>query len=117
MWRSPQTYGQEPASPDVLAMEYDDMMQRKKNLLPLSNTLALLSYVAAESATEAVIASDKRLSKLTEEEQLAMRMQNVALSAAVTESVIGHLLQSGILVYGEPPNEFLGRETGNRSGD
>lgn len=115
MWQQSVKYGQEPASPDVLRKEYEDMMVRKRGLLPLGGTLALMCYVAAESATEAIIASDEKLSKLTDDERTSVRMQNVALSSAVTESVIGHLLQSGILVYGDPPNEFLGTEAGSNS--
>lgn len=113
MWQSSVKYGQEPASPDVLRREYEDMLKRKRALLPMSGQLALMCYVAAESATEAVFASDDKFSKLSDDEKISVRMQNVALSSAVTETVIGHLLQSGILVYGEPPNEFLGTEVGD----
>jgi hypothetical protein len=115
MWQQSVKYGQSPASPDVLRREYEDMLKRKRNLLPIGGQLALMCYVAAESATEAVFASDDKFSQLSDDEKVSVRMQNVAMSSAVTESVIGHLLQSGILVYGEPPNEFLGTEVGDDS--
>lgn len=100
MWQHPEQYGESPASPDVLAKEYAEMVKRKNGLLPISHPLSLFCYIAAESATDAILAGDESLSELSDDDKMRLRMQNVQLSSAVTETVIGHLLQAGLIKYG-----------------
>jgi hypothetical protein len=100
MWRESVKYGQNPASPDVLHKEYEDMMERRGMLEPLSHNLPMLCYIAAESATEAIMAADDSFSLLSDEERMIFRMKNVQLGSIITSSVIGHLLQAGALSYG-----------------
>jgi hypothetical protein len=100
MWNYSEKYGQNPASPDVLHREYLDMVERKNLLLPLSNALPLLCYIAAESATEAIIASDESFAGISDEDRMKFRMQNVQLGSVITESVVSHLIQNGLIKYG-----------------
>lgn len=100
MWNHSEKYGQSPASPDVLAREFEDMTERKSMLLPLGQSLPLLCYIAAESATEAIMASDPNFSELSDDDRMRFRMQNVQLGSVITESVLGHLIQNGLIHLG-----------------
>lgn len=100
MWNSSEKYGQNPASPDVLNAEYEEMMKRHNSLTPFGGSLPLLCYIAAESASQIVMASDSRYDEIPEEEKMKFRAHNVQLGSAVASSVIGHMIQSGLLHYG-----------------
>lgn len=101
MWNDAEKFGENPASPEVMEKEYADMIRRKDKLLPIGAAISLFCYIAAESATEAILLGDESLSDITEDDKLRLRMQNVQLSSAVTESVLGHLFQAGLITYGE----------------
>jgi hypothetical protein len=107
MQNDPGKYGQQPASIDVLEAEAREMWDRKNSLLPFGRDLHLLCYMAAESASLALIHSEEELKALPDEERLKFRVHNVKLGTAIAESVVSHMLQKGLVKYGDH-NEFLG---------
>lgn len=109
MQNEPVKYGQQPASPDVLDAEAKEMWVRKHSMLPFGMDFSLLCYMAAESASLALIKNDETLSELPEEDKLKFRIHNVKLGTAIAESVVSHMLQKGLIQYGET-DEFLGKQ-------
>lgn len=107
MQAEPQKYGQQPASVDVLEAEAREMYTRKHSMLPFGMDFSLLCYMAAESASLALIKSDDDMINLPDEEKLKFRIHNVKLGTAIAETVVSHMLQKGLIQYGET-NEFLG---------
>lgn len=109
MQNEPAKYGQQPASLDVLEAEAKEMWARKHSMLPFGMDFSLLCYVAAESASLALIKHDVSMGDLPDEEKLKFRIHNVKLGTAIAESVVSHMLQKGLIKYGEI-DEFLGTE-------
>lgn len=110
MHNEPGKYGQQPASPDVLEAEAKEMWTRKHSMLPFGLDFSLLCYMAAESASLALIRNDDTLNELPDDEQLKFRIHNVKLGTAIAETVVSHMLQKGLITYGET-DEFLGEQT------
>lgn len=110
MQDEPVRFGQHPASPDVLEAEAWEMRARKQSMLPFGMDFSLLCYMAAESASLALIRSDKAMEDLPDEEKLKFRIHNVKLGTAIAESVVSHMLQKGLIKYGDT-DEFLGEQT------
>lgn len=96
----PEKFGQVPASPDVLQMEFNDMARRQQSLLPLGLSLDIACRTAAEAATIVFLATDPRAENYTEEEKLQRLTDNVRASDAVAKSVLAHFISTGILHYG-----------------
>jgi hypothetical protein len=105
----PQKYGQQPASLDVLEAEAKEMYDRKHSMLPFGMDFSLLCYMAAESASLALIKNDEDMTALPDEDKLKFRIHNVKLGTAIAETVVSHMLQKGLIQYGDT-NEFLGTE-------
>jgi len=98
--KHPEKFGQNPASEDVLNMEYREMLQRKTAVERLGYNLPLLTQVAVETASQVLLATEPGLSHLTEEGKLGFRMQNARVASVVTDTVVSHLLQGGIINFG-----------------
>jgi hypothetical protein len=96
----PERFGQVPASPDVLEVEFNEMALRKQSLLPLGLSLDIACRTAAEAATMVSLATDKSAGELSEEDKMKYLANNVRISEAVTRSVISHFISTGILQYG-----------------
>jgi hypothetical protein len=105
----PQRFGQQPASLDVLEAEAKEMYDRKHSMLPFGLDFSLLCYMAAETASVALINNDEMLNELPDEERLKFRIHNVKLGTAIAETVVSHMLQKGLIKYGET-DEFLGEQ-------
>ena len=71
---------------------------------------SLLCYMAAETASLALIRNDEDMLRLPDEERLKFRMHNVKLGTAIAETVVSHMLQKGLITYGDT-DEFLGEQT------
>jgi hypothetical protein len=106
----PYKYGQNPASMDVLEAEAQEMWTRKHSMLPFGMDFSLLCYMAAESASLALIRSDAAMEQLPDEKKLEFRTHNVKLGTAIAEAVVSHMLQKGLIKYGEA-DEFLAEQT------
>ena len=104
----PTKYGQHPASMDVLEAEAQEMWARKHSMLPFGMDFSLLCYMAAESASLALIRADDMMNSLPDDEKLKFRIHNVKLGTAIAEAVVSHMLQKGLITYGET-DEFLGK--------
>ena len=96
-------FGMAPASPEVFDKEFEEMIRRKYSLLPIRDRLSLMCYIAAESASHALMTGDKKYSEMTPEDKLQFRLHNVSLASVVADSVISHMLQDGSLHYGGHP--------------
>ena len=96
----PEKFGQVPASPDVLQMEFNDMATRHQSLMPLGLSLDIACRTAAEAATMVALATDPRHENITEEEKLQLFTDNVRISDAVAKSVMAHFISTGVLHYG-----------------
>jgi hypothetical protein len=96
----PMKYGQNPASQDVIDKEYEEMIVRKSAITALGYQLPLLCHVAVESASQVLMASDPHWEFISPEDKLKFRMHNSKVATAVTESVISHLLQGGLIHIG-----------------
>jgi hypothetical protein len=100
---NPTDFHQQPASPDVMEAEYRDLILRQNSLMYLNPNLSMMCYIAAESATEALLKLDPRYKEMPEEEILQFRAHNVNMGAAIVGSVLGQMLQSGLLHIGGTP--------------
>jgi len=101
-------YGQNPASMDVLEAEAKEFWRRKYSLSPLGMDFQLLCYIASQSASSALLMSEGLNETLSYEDQMKFRVSNLKVGVAIAESVVGHLLQKGLIQYGAR-NEFLGQ--------
>lgn len=93
--------GQHPASQDVLEAEANEMWARKRSLLPFGQDFPLLCYVAAEAASTAILTGDDNLGSMSESDKTLFREGNIKLGTAVAESVVSHMLTTGLIRYGE----------------
>lgn len=107
--KDPEHFNQFPASPDVLEAEEKEMWMRKNSLLPFGMDFPFLCYLAADAASHILICEDEDLQKLDEEEITKFRYHNYKLGTAVTVAVLTHMLQRGLITYGER-YEFLGEQ-------
>jgi hypothetical protein len=101
-------YGQNPASMDVLEAEAKDMMEREYSMLPLGMDFGLLCLIASETASSVLMKNDEDLQHLPQEELMKFRQHNIRLGTTIAKSVVSHMLQKGLIKYGEL-NEFLGQ--------
>lgn len=105
----PYKYGQHPASMDVLEAEAAEFWARKSTLLPFGMFFPMYCFIAAESASKAVLVGHGMLEHMSPEEQQNFRMNNIKFATSVAESVVGHMLQRGLVKYGDN-YEFLGSQ-------
>ena len=77
--------------------------------MPFGMDFALLCYMAAESASMAILNSEEAMKELSEDERMKFRANNIRFGTAVAESVVSHMLQKGLIRYGER-YEFLGEQ-------
>lgn len=109
MQKDPERFGQHPASIDVLEAEAAEMWGRKNSLLPFGMDFSFLCYMASEAASYALMNSDDQLKEMPEEDRMKFRFHNYKLGTAIVEAVVSHMLQRGLITYGER-NEFLGEQ-------
>lgn len=100
-------FEQFPASEDVLEAEAKEMWNRKYSLAPFGMDFPILCYVAAESASLALLKSDETLNNMSDEDKMKFRISNIRIGTAIAETVVTHMLQKGLVKHGEM-NEFLG---------
>ena len=110
MQQDPLRFHQHPASLDVLEAEAKDMWKRKNSLLPFGMDFPFLCYLASDAASHILICEDDSLQSLPEEEITKFRYHNYKLGTAITVAVLSHMLQRGLITYGEQ-YEFLGDQT------
>jgi hypothetical protein len=100
MIKDPQSFGENPASPDVLELEYRDMVMRHQALEAFGPSLDMACHLATHAAVKALSVisptmqgvSDEDMEKLTEEHMQGANM--------VTKSVIGQMLSNGMIHTG-----------------
>lgn len=100
MIKEPERFDHTPASPDVVDMEYRDMVMRKRALMPFGQSITHGCAIAATAATRAILAVEPKAANLSEEERSMFLAENIRISTAVTNSVISQMLTSGLLHYG-----------------
>jgi hypothetical protein len=97
----PIRFGQNPASTDVLEAEAKEMWERKHALVPFGWDFPLLCYIAAQTASSAIISGDPTFAEMHEEDQMKFRINNVNMGNVVAAAVVSHMLQKGLIKYGE----------------
>jgi hypothetical protein len=102
-------YGQHPASDDVLEAEAEEFRARQSTLLPFGMFLPMYCTIASEAACRAVVIGQGLLEDMTPEELFNFRMNNIHFASSVAASVIGNMLQRGLLTYGDN-HELLGSQ-------
>jgi len=107
MQEDPMRFGQNPASMDVLEAEAEDMWKRKHSLMPFGMIFPAICYAAIDSASTAIIMSEEFEDKFSPDELFKFRMNNLKLGTSIAESVVGHLLEKGLVKYGDN-NVILG---------
>lgn len=100
-------FGQQPASEDVLEAEAQEMWARKNSIAHFGTDFPLLCWMAAESASKALLGADINLQNLSDVDKANFRTSNIKLGTAIAESVVSHMLEKGLIKYGDS-NEFLG---------
>lgn len=100
--------GQHPASTDVLEAEAKEMWERKRSLLPFGMDFPFLCHVASETASTALLSTNPNLNSMGEMDKAEFRAGNVRLGTAIAEAVVSHMLEKGLIKYGDN-NEFLGK--------
>lgn len=98
---NPTDFGQTSASMDVLQAEHKEMIERRSYLASLGAHYPLMCYIAAESASQALMQLDKKYENMQDEERMQFRMHNVNIGAAIVGSVLGHLFQNGLIHLGD----------------
>lgn len=98
---NPTDFGQNPASPDVLAAEYADLVKRQNSLFKLGPQLSLMCYIAANSASDALLKIDRKYEDMPEEEIVQFRTHNINIGAAIVSSVLGQMIQQGLIHTGD----------------
>lgn len=101
MKERPEDFGQTPASLDVLRAEYGDSIKRQTSVLPLEPSLSILSVAAASAASSVLLELDPNYKEMPEQDKMLFRAHNANLGIAVTKAVLGHLIQEGLIHYGE----------------
>jgi hypothetical protein len=104
----PVHYKQSPASPDVTDMEYEEMLARKVSLNAFGAAFPLLCQIASDTASHVLTCEDTKLQALSDDERMLFRYHNYKLGTAITVAVITHMLQNGLITYGDP-YELLGK--------
>lgn len=101
MQENPEDFGQTPASIDVLKAEYKDSFARRMSLIPLEPSLSILATTASNAASTVLLELDPNYKMMSEKDRMLFREHNMNLGTAVTKAVLGHLIQEGLIHYGE----------------
>lgn len=102
-------FGQNPASMDVLEAEAQAMWKRKQALMVFGQDLPLFCTLATEAASNTLITANDNLKNMPEQFKMQYKQDNLRVSALVTASVISHMLQKGMLKFGDRYYELLGK--------
>lgn len=102
-------FGLNPASMDVLEAEAADMWKRKNAIAVFGSDLPLFVSAASEAASNTFLKDNPNLQGMPEEAQMQFRMDNLRLTSLVTAAVMGHMLQKGLIKYGDRYYELLGK--------
>lgn len=107
-----------PSSLDTLAMERKESNARLSLVKPMSDMLGIMAGYSAETLAEYFLM--KLDSVVTEDDddddeeipvefiRKALVNQNKQVIATAALTIVSHLIQSGVLEYGERVNELLG---------
>ena len=100
MIKSPEEFGETPASEDVLEAEYKDMVERHSTLAPFGPGIDMYCSLAAYAATRAILTIEPETQNFTEEEKEQFLKENTRVSSMVTKSVLSQMLHKGLLHIG-----------------
>lgn len=92
MVSNPEDFGENPASSDVLDLEFRDMMMRHKALEIFGPNIEMACNIATTAAIQALAVLDPSVAELSEEERDDMTDAHIKVSTMVTKSVIGQMM-------------------------
>ncbi|WPH58216.1 hypothetical protein SEA_LUCKYSOCKE_139 [Streptomyces phage LuckySocke] len=100
MIKSPEEYGQSPASDDVLELEYRDMVLRNRALEPFGPNIDMACHLATAAAVKALSVRNPALEELSEEDLEKLTAEHTQVSTMVTKAVLGQMMSKGMIHYG-----------------
>jgi len=100
MIKSPEDFGENPASQDVLEREYQDMVMRHRALDAFGPNIDMACNLATTAAIQALSVLDPSVAELDEEERDEMTEAHIKVATMVTKSVIGQMMSKGLLHNG-----------------
>lgn len=100
MLKSPEEYGENPASDDVLELEYRDMVVRNRSLEPFGPNIDMACNLATMAAVKALSVRNPLLEGISDEDLEKLTEEHTQVATMVTKSVIGQMLSKGIIHYG-----------------
>lgn len=100
MVKSPEEYGENPASDDVLELEYRDMVMRNRSLEPFGPNIDMACSLATAAAVKALSVRNPELEGLSDEDLEKLTEEHTQVSTMVTKAVIGQMLSKGLIHYG-----------------
>lgn len=100
MVKNPEEYGENPASDDVLELEYRDMVMRNRSLEPFGPNIDMACHLATAAAVKALSVRNPELEGLSDEDLEKLTEEHTQVSTMVTKAVIGQMLSKGLIHYG-----------------
>lgn len=100
MIKSPVDYGENPASDDVLEMEYRDMVMRNQSLEPFGPNIDMACNLATAAAVKALSVHNPVLEGLSDEDLEKLTLEHTQVATMVTKAVLGQMLSKGLIHYG-----------------
>jgi len=100
MIKSPEDFGQNPASDDVLELEYRDMVLRNRALEPFGPNIDMACHLATTAAVKALSVRSPELSGISDDDLEKLTEEHMQVSTMVTKAVIGQMLSKGLIHYG-----------------
>lgn len=97
MIHNAQDFGENPASSDVLEMEFNDMVRRHRALELFGPNIDMACNIATNAAIHALSVLDPSVAELSEEEREEMAEVHTKVSTMVTKSVIGQMMSRGMI--------------------
>lgn len=100
MLQNAESFGENPASKDVLEREFQDMVQRHNALEPFGPNIEMACRLASSAAIKALSVLDPNLAELSEADAERLVEEHTQVSTMVTKSVISQMLAKGIIHHG-----------------
>lgn len=96
----PEDFGENPASPDVLDLEFRDMVLRHRALESFGPSLDMACNLATAAAVKALTVKSEELSGMSEDDLERLTEEHLQVSTMVTKSVIGQMMSRGMIHIG-----------------
>lgn len=96
----PEEFGENPASPDVLDLEFRDMVMRHRSLEAFGPSIDMACHLATAAAVKALTTQNPDLADMSEDDLEKLTEEHLQVSTMVTKSVIGQMMSRGMIHHG-----------------